>query len=333
MHSSIKSGFSWKTLVIIITAVFLILYPIVFGHPYVTFLLFLFFIWAIVASSWDLIIGYAGVFNLGHVAFFVIGGFSSGILAKYLGIIPILCPVLGGIITTIIVILFVALPALRLPDVYIALYSIMFHITIPSLLTQTRKWSGGSKGLRGIPPLLENIEMIHYYYIALGLLSISLFIIYKVLNSSTGQAFVALRDSRDFARSLGINEYKEKVKVFGVSAFLASVAGGVYAHYMESMTPTSLGITRFLLALTMVYIGGRGRFPGAVLGAALIVFADEFFRAVGMWRHVVLGSLIIFVVLFFPKGLIQIVDYLDLLINKMVRKQAPVRKGVMLGKG
>ena len=312
----IKGGNSWKLLTTLIVGLFVILYPIIFGHPYIIFLLFLFFIWAIVSSSWDLIIGYAGVFNLGHVAFFVIGGFSSGILAKYLGIVPILCPILGGIITTFIVIVFVALPALRLPGVYIALYSIMFHITIPSLLTQTRKWSGGSKGLRGIPPLFENIEMIHYYYIGLGLLAVSLFIIYKTIHSTTGQAFVALRDSRDFARSLGINEYKEKVKVFGVSAFLVSVAGGVYAHYMESMTPTSLGITTFLLALTMVYIGGLGRFPGAVLGAALIVFADEFFRAMGMLRHVVLGSLIVFVVLFFPKGLIQVFEYLEIFSKK-----------------
>ena len=156
-----------------------------------TFMLFLFFIWAVVASSWDLIIGYAGVNNLGHVSFFVIGGYLSGIIAKNFPIAPVWCPLLAGLITTIIVIIFVALPALRLPGVYIALYSLMFHLTIPSLLTQTRKWTGGSKGLREIPPLFEKIEMIHYYYIGLGLLLITLFIIQGVIRSRTGRAFVA----------------------------------------------------------------------------------------------------------------------------------------------
>jgi len=299
-----------------------IIYPVFFNNSYVTFMLFLFFIWAIVASSWDLILGYAGVNNLGHVAFFVIGGYLSGILAKNLPIAAVWCPLLGGVITTVVVVIFIALPALRLPGIYIALYSLMFHLTIPSLLTQTRKWTGGSKGLREIPPLFENIEMIHYYYIALGLLLLTLFIIHKIIKSRTGQAFVALRDSADFARSLGINEYKEKIKVFAVSAFLASIAGGLYAHFIRSITPTTLGINTFLLTLTMVYLGGLGRFPGVLLGTALIVFADEYFRAMGMLRHLVLGALIIFTVLFFPKGLMQIFDRLDTVIGKMALKKA-----------
>jgi len=302
----------------------LLAYPLVLRNDYITYLLFTFFIWAIVACSWDLILGHAGIFNLGHIAFFVIGAYCSGILAKYTAILPLACPLLGAVITSIAAIMFMALPALRLPGVYIALYSLMFHMTIPSLLTQTRKWTGGSKGLRQIPPLFSNMEMIHYYYIGFGLLLISLLIIRKIMLSKTGQAFIALRDSREFARSLGVNEYEEKIKVFGVSTFLASLAGGVYAHYFGCITPTSLGVMPFLLALVMVYLGGLGRFPGAVLGAALVVFADEVFRSVGMLRHIVLGLLIIFVVLFFPKGLIEVVDLLDRWIQNTMKKRKPL---------
>jgi branched-chain amino acid transport system permease protein len=149
------------------------------------------------------------------------------------------------------------------------------------------------------------------YYITFVLFLLMLTIIYKVINSSTGLAFVALRDSRDFATALGVSEYKEKIKVFALVSFLTGITGGFYVHYLGDISPTTLGIEPFLLTIAMMEMGGVGRFPGAVLGAVIIVFGNEFLRLAGTLRLALLGALICAIILFFPGGLMQFIDWVD----------------------
>jgi branched-chain amino acid transport system permease protein len=144
---------------------------------------------------------------------------------------------------------------------------------------------------------------IHSYYINFGLFLGMLIVIYKTINSSTGLAFVALRDSRELATASGVSEYREKLKVFALSSFLTGIAGGFYVHHTGTITPALFAIEPFLLALAMMAFGGIGRFPGAVLGAVVLVFAGEWLRLFGILRFVMVGSLICAVILFFPGGL------------------------------
>ena len=127
---------------------------------------------------------------------------------------------------------------------------------------------------------------------------------------------MALRDSREFATALGVNEYKEKIKVFAISAFLTGIAGGFYVHYLGDISPTTLAIEPFLLTIAMMEMGGIGRFPGAVLGAIIIVFGNEFLRLAGTLRLALLGALICLIILFFPGGLMQLVDWIDTRIDR-----------------
>lgn len=308
---------TWKKIGVLLSLIFIVLYPFVHGDTYIMHIFILFFIWSIVASNWNLLMGYAGVFSLGNIAFLAIGGYTSGILAKSFGISPWICIFLGGLGSMVSVTLFLGIPALRLGGIYIALLSLIFAVSLPSILTQTRGITGGAMGLHDIPPLFAGMERIHAYYIIFAVFLITLFLIYKIIHSSTGLAFMALRDSKDLATSLGVNEYKEKLKVFAVSAFLTGIAGGFYVHYLGDISPTTLAIEPFLLAIAMMEMGGIGRFPGAVLGAVVIVFANEFLRLAGTLRLALLGALICLIILFFPGGLMQLVDWLDRQIARL----------------
>lgn len=313
----------WKKMAILLSLLVIVLYPVFFhSKSYIMHIFILFFCWAVLASSWNLLFGYAGIWSLAQVGVFVIGAYSSGMMAKHIGISPLICIPLAAILTALIVTLFVGLPSLRLKGIYICVFSLMFADALPSVLTQTRKWTGGGRGFHDIPPLWNNISRVHYYYVGFAIFLISLFIIYKIVNSSTGKAFIALRDSRDFALSLGINEYKERLKVFALSSFFAGLAGAFYGHYLGHISPSSLGISPFLLAIAMMEMGGLGRFPGAVIGAVVLVFGSELLRLTGMSRLTILGAAVVLVMLFMPKGLMQIVDMID---NIKLRKNAIIK--------
>ena len=316
---------SWKKIGIILCLVFIAIYPVVHGDTYIMHIFILFFIWALVASNWNLLMGYAGIFSLGNIGYFAIGGYASGILSKTFGWSPWFCIFLGGLCSMALVTFFVGLPALRLSGIYIALLSLIFADTLPTILTQTRSVTGGAMGLHDIPPLFEGITRLHSYYIILVVFLIILTIIYKIINSSTGLAFVALRDSKDFATALGVNEYKEKIKVFAMVSFLTGITGGFYVHYLGDISPTTLAVEPFLLTIAMMEMGGIGRFPGAVLGAVIIVFGNEFLRLAGTLRLALLGALICAIILFFPGGLMQFIDWID---KRFVR--AKERKAALL---
>ena len=316
--------FSWKKIGIILGLLFLALYPVLYGNSYVMHILIMFFIWALVASNWNLLMGYAGIFSLGNIGYFAIGGYASGILAKTLGWSPWICIFLGGLTSLVLVTVFVGLPALRLSGIYIALLSLIFADSLPTILTQTRSITGGAMGLHDIPPLFEGITRMQSYYIIFVVFLVVLTIIYKTINSSTGLAFVALRDSADFAKALGVSEYKEKIKVFALVSFLTGIAGGFYVHYLGDISPTTLGIEPFLLTIAMMEMGGTGRFPGAVLGAVIIVFGNEFLRLAGTLRLALLGALICAIILFFPGGLMQLIDWIDTKIARLRGRKAAV---------
>lgn len=267
--------------------------------------------WGVVASAWDLSIGYARVWSFGHIAFFVIGGYTIALMQVHLGIAPGAAILLGGVATAIVGIV-IGLLCLRLTGVYIALVTFGLHIVLPILISWRRDFTGGDPGLAGFPPLqlgqyiFSSSYPLFSYYVILGISLLLLFIIYRVINSPIGLAFVALRDSDGFARSLGINEYRYRLIVFGISAFITGLMGAVYTSFYNGINPRVLGIPIFLLALIMIMLGGLGRFPGAVIGAFVIIFASEFLRPLMHWRFVALGAIVVAVMVFMPQGLMGI---------------------------
>lgn len=285
---------------------FLGVYPFIGANPYTLHLFILFFIWGVVAIFWNLLMGYAGINSLGNIGFLAIGGYVSGILAKSFGWSPWFSILVGGLASCLLGTLFLGLPALRLSGIYISLLTLVFADSLPSFLTQSREITGGGMGLHEIPGFFPGMGKIHAYYICFAFFLVICVITYRIIHSSTGMAFVALRDSEKFAFGLGISKYKERIKVFAIASFLTGVAGGFYVHSLGDISPATLGIEPFLLAVAMVEIGGVGSFAGPIAGAFAIVFGNEYLRLAGTIRPAILGALICIIILFFPGGLMQL---------------------------
>jgi branched-chain amino acid transport system permease protein len=295
------------------------------GNRYVMHVMILFLIWAVVAAAWDLIIGYAGVVSLGQLAFFAVGGYASGMLSIYLAVSPWVGILAGGVAAGVIG-FGIGLPCLRLRGIYVAAVSLGLHLVMPTLLMRGRRFgTGGWYGLSKIPPLeiFSPLELVPTYYVGLGLFVLLLYIIYRVINSSIGLAFVALREAEPFAESLGVDQYKYRLMVYTMSAFFTGVIGGFYAHYISKITPAVLNLDVFLLVMVMIVLGGKARFPGAVIGAFVLTILNEILRAAEIYRVLVLGLIIVLTMIFMPDGLMGSFDSIRRTIKKTPKTSSP----------
>jgi branched-chain amino acid transport system permease protein len=319
----------WKMIVLAVVFLFVALYPVLGAKPYHLHIFVLFFIWAMVASSWNLLNGIAGINSLGNVGFMAIGGYASAIIAKQFGFPTIITIPIGGILATILVTIFLGLPTLRLKGVYITLLTLIFADTLPTILTQTREVTGGATGLHEIPPFFEGAGKIENYYICFIAFIVVMYVIHRTIKSKTGLAFVALRDSEPLASSLGVSRFRERVKVFAISAFLCGIAGGFYVHSLGDISPTTLAIEPFLMGIAMMELGGIGTLFGPVLGAGIIVFGGEFLRLADTLRMTLLGAIICLTILFFPGGLMDVLKRFANAIDKRFSQKKPKTEEVV----
>ena len=322
-----------KILLAVGSLIVLALLPVFFRtNNYILNILILCLIWAVMAASWDLILGYANVFSFGHMAFLVIGGYTSGLLATYVGLSPWLGYIAGGIVAAFIGFL-IGIPCLRLQGMYLAIVTFSLNFVLPTLIIWAGPGkfenfsTGGSWGLMRIPsPTLfgytfTRSELIPWYYLTLVFFALFMVIIYYIIKSNIGLAFIALRDAEPQAKSLGINEYKYKLLVFSISAFIAGTTGAYYAHYFGLISPASMSLDVFLIVLIMVLFGGLGVFPGAAVGAIIITIVNELLRPTLEWRLVILGAIVILTMMFMPKGVMDIVAALRKIYQRARRSE------------
>jgi branched-chain amino acid transport system permease protein len=281
-----------------------------YKDAYVIGILITCMIWGAMASVWNFTMGYAGIFTFGQFGFFVVAAYTSGMVTKYLGISPWLGILLGGLMAAMVGVL-IGLPCMKLKGAYIALITFALHLVVaPMIKVADPLGTGGSTGLMSIPSLslgaytFSRTDLIPWYYAVFVISFLVLLIVYKIIFSSIGLGFIGLRDSEDFAKTLGINEYKYKLLVFGLSAFLTGIMGGFYAHYAGIISPRLLGLDIFLLVMLMLIIGGIGIFPGAFLGSFIIWFLNEFLRPLEAYRFLIFGAIVVVAIKLMPEGIL-----------------------------
>ncbi len=267
-------------------------------------------IWAVVASCWDVIMGFAGIFSFGQVAFFVIGAYSSAIFSVSFGVPSILSILLAGLFTAAMGIL-VGLPCLKLAGPYVALVTFGVHMTLMPLLRGdigVAIGSGGSVGILTVPPItifgytFSSANLVSTFYLTLLLTIICSAVIMLVIQSHWGTAFLALKDSQEFAMSLGVSAFKYKLMVFALTSFLTGIVGAFYGHYIGMISTRMLELDLFCTLMVMLVVGGIGHFPGAILGAFITVTANELLAPLGSYRAVTMGALVVILVLALPNG-------------------------------
>ena len=278
-------------------------------------LLIMSLIWAVAAASWDLIMGFAGIFTFGQIAFLVIGGYSSVIVCKLFGISPWFGFLIGGVFAGVVGVL-VGLPCLNLKGSYVALVTFAVHMILEPFLKSDigrQIGTGGAQGILSMPPLkigsyvYNTMELTPWFYTIWIISFIAFYIIYKIIHSMWGYSFVALRDSELFAQSVGVNAFKYKLIVFGISAALTGMIGAVYAQYSEMLSTRILGLDLFLMLMVMLVVGGMGRFPGALLGAFVTMFLSDSLRYFDTYRLIIFGFLVMVLVIKMPQGIIGLI--------------------------
>jgi branched-chain amino acid transport system permease protein len=294
-------------------------------------LLIMCLIYGVVAGAWDLMMGFAGVFSFAQVTFYVIGAYASAIITNRFGISPWFGILAGGGVAAGAGVL-IALPCSRVKGSYVALLTFALHMLLTPLLKSDMGiaiGTGGTGGIISIPKLslgeytFSKLEVIPPFYTALLISLAAFFVFYRIIHSKWGLAFCALRDSETLAKSLGVDDFKYKLIVFGVSAFLTGLIGAFYAHYIGVLSSRLLGLDMFLMLLVMQIIGGQGLFPGALVGAFIITFTSEYLRIVGVYRLVIFGALVVALSAVMPKGIMGFIYSLNN-GNKLFRILDPV---------
>lgn len=286
----------------------LALLPAVVTDGYSRHVLIMVFIYGIVAASWDLSLGYAGIFNFGHLALFGIGLYAYGILTKALGLDPWLCLALGGLAATLAAIL-VAVPILRLKGIYIILVTFGFAQLVMQIVINQSELTGGMQGMVRIPTLtlwdhnLLRDGKMAYYYVALAILAVSVISLRGFARSHLGRSVVALRDNEEYAVSRGISLARQRVLTLAASAFFTGVAGAYYGAYLRTASVDVFSMSTATLVLSMVLLGGTGTIYGALLASLLLTIFSERMADYGAWRPIMTAVLIIVVMLLYPGGL------------------------------
>ncbi len=304
---------SWRRMAAIMAVIYGIvaILPLFVGDiRFIMQILIICLIWAVVASCWDLIMGFAGIFSFGQVAFFVIGAYASGIFAVTWHMPPLVAIFMAGLFTSAMGVL-VGLPCLKLAGPYVALVTFGVHMTLMPLLRGDigiALGSGGSVGILTIPPItlfgyaFGSANIIPTFYLTWVLAVACSIVILVVINSYWGTAFLALKDSEDFAVSLGVSAFKYKLMVFALTSFLTGVVGAYYGHYIGMLSTRMLELDLFVTLMVMLVVGGIGKFPGAILGAFLTVTINELLAPLGSYRAVTMGGLVVILVLLLPDG-------------------------------
>jgi branched-chain amino acid transport system permease protein len=299
-----------KWLTVLILLIMLGGLPVLVHDPYIIHILILCLMYACLAQSWNLLVGFTGIFTFGHQAFFGIGAYISAILALRLGISPWFGLVIGGFGASLVG-LIVGMPCLRLRAApYIAIGTLglaeISRIVAQNLVNLTR----GEMGLWGIPefPPLGAISFLEsripYYYLIFFLFLLITGLASWIAKSPLGLALASIRESQDAAESLGVNVPRVKLIIFTISSFVAGVIGSFYAHYILILTPSSvLGLPVMIEIAAMVLIGGSGTLMGPIVGAFLVIGMTEYLRLVGDYRLMIYGAILVATMIYMPNGL------------------------------
>lgn len=288
----------------------LLLLPLFVSSTYLRHLVIIALVYAVVASNWDLSLGYAGVFNFAHLAFFALGAYGAAVITKTYGLSPWLGIPAGALLAVIASVL-VCLPVLRLKGIYIVLITFAFGQLCLHLVLGLSDVTGGSRGLVLIPPLtlgdftFSQNGRLGYYYLTVALFAASTFYLRRLVASDFGLSLVALKDNEDYAVSRGISLARQRLLTFAASAVFTGAVGGLYAQYLRVVSPDLFGFSFLSLALSMLLLGGISTIYGPIIAAFLLTFLSEAMVDLGPWSYVIIATLIILVLRFFPDGLLS----------------------------
>jgi len=272
----------------------------------------------ILAVSLNLTNGFTGLFSLGHPAFMAVGGYVAAILTFPVARKAMLLPALpawlaaqqwsflpamisGGLSATLAAFL-VGFPVLRLKGHYLAVATLGFLIILQVLITNMESYTRGPLGLNGLP-MMTNLWWVYLWVV------ITIYVCWKVKHSSLGRSMLAIRENEMAAECLGVSLAGTRIMAFALGAFFAGVGGGLWAHLVTAITPTSFSVVMTFNLVVMVVVGGSGSITGATFAAVMLSLVSEVLRpleetmeAYGI-SEVIIAIGLLLILIFRPQGI------------------------------
>ena len=293
-----------RTTAIIAILAAMVVAPFVFG-PYATVILTNALLYVVLALGLNIVVGYAGLLDLGFAAFFAVGAYTVGIATLNFGLnfwlalpLAILLAIVAGVI--------IGAPTLRLRSDYLAIVTLGFG-EIVRIAARNLRETGGASGLIGIDsPWLFGwliTTPLDFYYVFCVLAILAVVVSVRLANSRLGRAWLYVRHDEDAAEAMGIDRVKVKLAAYIVGAIYGSIGGAFFAANLGAISPESFSFRQSVLILMAVILGGMGKIPGVILGALIVILAPELLRDAGDLRLLIFAVGLLLIMLFRPSGI------------------------------
>ncbi|MGH3663956.1 MAG: branched-chain amino acid ABC transporter permease [Micromonosporaceae bacterium] len=262
----------------------------------------------LLAIGLNVVVGQAGLLDLGYVAFFAIGGYTMAVLGTKFGLgfweimpLAIVISAAAGVI--------LGAPTLRLRGDYLAIVTLGFG-EIVRVVAENTEYLGASRGIVGIPhppPMLGlefGVDPLPYYYLLVALAVLVIIFVRRLEKSRVGRAWAAIREDEDAAEIMGVPTFRFRILAFMIGSAIGGVTGVLFAAKTIAILPTNFPFLLSAIVLVCVVFGGSGNLPGVILGAFLIAWLPERFRGFEDYRVLVFGAVLVVMMAFRPEGLL-----------------------------
>lgn len=280
--------------------------PLVMVNPYLYDVAIRIALNAMVVIALNLLMGYTGQISLGHAGFLGIGAYASGILTTQFNWPPLLALAAGALAAGALAFA-IARPILKLKGHYLAMATLGLGIIISIVITNETKYTGGPDGI-SVPALgIAGFELAGekaWYALISVLLVLTAWLALNLVDSPPGRALQAIHGSEVAAQAVGVQTTRVKVRIFVVSAVIASIVGSLSAHYVAFVTPGIAGFFHSIELVTMVVVGGMASVFGSVVGAAILTMLPQVLSTFEGWETVVFGAILMVTMIFLPKGIV-----------------------------
>ena len=290
--------------------IFALLFPKLFSMYQVNIMISA-LIYVVLGLGLNIVVGLAGLLDLGYVAFYAVGAYSYALMNLYWGVNFWVALPIGALLGAFCGIL-LGFPVLRLRGDYLAIVTLGFGEIIRLVLENWGDFTHGPSGISNIPRpdffgLFTGLSSsIHFmYYMMIVLVIFTIFIVNRLKNSRIGRAWQALREDEIACQAMGIDKVKTKLMAFALGATWAGLVGVVFAAKTSFINPASFTFLESAIILSIVVLGGMGSILGVILGALVLILLPEYLRAFSEYRMLVFGATMVLVMVFRPQGLIR----------------------------
>ncbi len=298
----------WYTKFLILAACMML--PWVVPSNYAMRVIIYICLYIVLALGLNVVMGFTGLLNIGHAAFYAVGAYTTAILMVKFGMsfwltIPV------GMFFGVLLGIVLGFPTLRVRDDYLAIVTLGFGQIVYIV---ANNWMGLTRGPRGIPGIpapcigFSNWQIAidsypSYYYLILVFVLATIYVCVRIVDSRVGLAWLAIREDEDVAAVMGINLVYYKTMAFGFSAALGALAGSFFAIFQSFVSPNSFTILESVIIITIPILGGLGSIPGTIIGAIVMIGGPEIFRAASEYRMVIMGAFMVVMMIVRPEGL------------------------------